>query len=94
MDKGAAMTEPTIIKSYANRFCGTPVVEVEPFRIVTHSNRTLEITEFYQDGCVIVAKGWHVRKNGEYAKGPKQSACIGAPDNVRAALKEIREGKQ
>lgn len=86
--------EVTIIKSYANRFCGTPVVEVEPFRILTNSNRTLEITEFYQDGGVIVAKGQHVRKNGEYAKGPKQSACIGAPANVRAALAEIKDSKR
>jgi hypothetical protein len=85
--------EVTIIQSYVNRFCGTPVVEVEPFRITTHSSRILEITEFYQDGCVIVAKGRQVRKNGEYAKGPKQSVCIGAPANVRAALAELKEGR-
>ena len=82
-----------IIKAWRCRFDGIPHVEVEPFRIVVHSGRTLEVTEFYKDGCVYVAQGRHVRKNGEYAKGPRQGACIGAPDNVKAAIAEVMQGE-
>lgn len=83
-------TTPATITEATTHY-GFKIVFVENYAAVDATTGVpCIVTEWYENGCLISAEGFKVRKDGTpYAR--KCSLRVTAPDNVRAALASITD---